>query len=228
VADELSSVRVSDREREDAVSRLRSAAGEGRLTFEELAERTELAYAARTDAELARIAEDLPATAAPSRRVESAAAGDERTDWVLAVMGGAERKGRWRVRNRTQAVALMGGVELDLRQAELPVGDVEITAWAIMGGVDVRVPDGVRVEMGGFALMGGNTSRGPADAPPPGAPTVRVRAYSIMGGVNVRRKRLDKGASGGRHLLIEGGRVRSRASFVLTGVQSRAAWADPE
>jgi hypothetical protein len=199
VADELPSVRASDREREDAVSRLRAAAGEGRLTFEELAERTELAYAARTDAELARIAEDLPSTAAPSRRAEVAEAGDERTDWVLAVMGGSERKGRWRVRNRTQAVALMGGVELDLRQAELPVGDVEITAWAVMGGVDVRVPDGVRVEMGGFALMGANTSRGPAEAPPPGAPTVRVRAYSVMGGVNVRRKRRDDALSR-RHL----------------------------
>lgn len=184
------SLRVSDAERESAVVLLREAAGEGRLTFEELAERTELAYAAQTDAELARVSEDLPATAAPALRAEVAAAGDERPDWVLAVMGGAERRGRWRVRNRTWILALMGGVDLDLREAELPVGDVEITAWAIMGGVDVRVPEGVRVEIGGFALMGANGSQGAAGPPPPGAPTVRVRAYSVMGGVNVRRKRL--------------------------------------
>ena len=184
------SLRVSDAEREAAVVRLREAAGEGRLTFEELAERCELAYAARTDTELARLSDDLPATAAPVPRSGVESSTDEGTDWVLAVMGASERKGRWRVRNRTLVVALMGGVDLDLRQAELPAGDVAITAWAIMGGVDVRVPEGVRVELGGFALMGGNASQGAAGPPPPGAPVVRVRAFSVMGGVNVRRKGL--------------------------------------
>jgi len=183
-------VRASDADREAAVVRLREAAGEGRLTFEELAERTELAYAARTDAELVRLSDDLPATAPAVARAEVAAPAGERADWVVAVMGGSERKGRWRVRNETRAVALMGGVELDLRQAELPVGDVTITAWAIMGGVDIHVPEGARVELGGFALMGGNDSQGEAEPPPPGAPVVRVRAYSLMGGVSVRRKRL--------------------------------------
>lgn len=189
-SDDLPSLRVSDAEREAAVVRLREAAGEGRLTFEELAERSELAYTARTDAELARLSDDLPATAAPVPRSSLPEVRSERADWVVAVMGASERKGRWRVRNRTQIVALMGGVDLDLRQAELPVGDVTITAWAIMGGVDVRLPEGVRVEMGGFALIGGNVSQGAADPPPPGAPVVRVRAYSLMGGVNVKRRRL--------------------------------------
>ena len=183
-------VRVSDAEREAAVVRLREAAGEGRLTFEELAERTELAYSARTDAELARLSDDLPATAPAVARSEVADPRADRTDLMLAVMGSDERRGRWRVRNRTQAVALMGSVDLDLREAELPPGDVEITAWAIMGGIDIRVPEGVRVELGGFALMGGNGLKGPADPPPPGAPVVRVRAYSVMGAVTVRRKRL--------------------------------------
>lgn len=190
MTERLPSLRASDAEREAAVVRLREAAGEGRLTFEELAERTELAYAARTDAELERLAHDLPATAPAVARAEVGAPAGERADWVLAVMGASERKGRWRVRNRTQAIALMGGVDLDLRQAELPVGDVTITAWAIMGGIDVRVPEGVRVELGGFALMGGNVSKGAAEPPPPGAPVVTVRAYSLMGGVNVRRRGL--------------------------------------
>jgi len=199
--DRVPALRVSDAEREAVVVRLREAAGEGRLTFEELAERTELAYAARTEAELERLADDLPATAtAPAvARSQALDAGPEGADWVLAVMGSSERKGRWRVRNRTQVVALMGGVDLDLRQAELPVGEVTITAWAIMGGVEVRVPEGVRVELGGFALMGGNASQGAAEAPPPGAPVVRVRAFSLMGGVDVRRKRL-RGAGEDRRL----------------------------
>ncbi len=194
-------IRVSDAEREAAVVRLREAAGEGRLTFEELAERTQRAYEARTDAELERLSHDLPATAPAVPRSEVDESRTDRTDWMLAVMGADERRGRWRVRNRTQAIALMGGVDLDLREAELPAGDVEITAWAIMGGVDVRVPEGVRVELGGFALMGGNGVKGTAEPPPPGAPVVRVRAYSLMGAVTVRRKRLrEKGAKDERQL----------------------------
>ena len=45
------------------------------------------------------------------------------------------------------------------------------------------------VELGGFALMGGNG--GPRDKVPPlpDAPVVRVRAFSLMGGVSVERKK---------------------------------------
>src|ERR687895_232262 len=52
----------------------------------------------------------------------------------------------------------------------------------------IVVPDGVHVDLGGFAFMGGNSLRlEGAPTPPPGAPVVRVRAYSIMGGTDVRR-----------------------------------------
>jgi hypothetical protein len=53
-------LRASDAERERAVVRLRHAASEGRLTVEELDERSERAYAAPTRAELAALLDDLP------------------------------------------------------------------------------------------------------------------------------------------------------------------------
>ena len=58
-----------------------------------------------------------------------------------------------------------------------------------MGAVSIVVPEGVSVEMSGFALMGGNG--GPDDRVPPlpDAPVVRVRAFSLMGGVVVERKK---------------------------------------
>lgn len=54
---------VSDREREAAADRLRAAAGEGRLTAEELGERVGRVYAARTHGELAEALTGLPPAA---------------------------------------------------------------------------------------------------------------------------------------------------------------------
>jgi hypothetical protein len=177
----MNELRVSDADREAAVVRLREAGGEGRLTFEELAERVERADAARTASELEAVTADLPA--APPRATERKERG-----WVVAVMGGAERKGRWRPARRTNVVTVMAGAALDLRDAEIEGGELEITAVSIMGGIEVTVPEGVEVELSGFALMGGNG--GPKDAAvAPGAPVVRVRAYSLMGGVGVSRKK---------------------------------------
>jgi DUF1707 SHOCT-like domain len=175
-------LRVSDDDREATVARLRVAGGEGRLTLEELAERVGLADAARTRGELDALTADLPLTLAAPRI--------ERKDrgWIVAIMGGAERKGRWRPARQTNVVTVMGGAELDLREAELADG-VSITAVTVMGGIGIAVPEGVSVEMGGFAFMGANG--GPRDnlPPSPDAPVVRVRAFSLMGGVDVERKR---------------------------------------
>jgi hypothetical protein len=172
--------RCSDADRETAVTRLREAGGEGRLTLEELADRVERADAARTRGELDALTADLPQPLAPpaERRPRG---------WIVAVMGGAARKGRWRPPRRTYVLALMGGAELDLREAEL-ADEVTITAVALMGGVGIAVPPGVSVELSGFALMGANGA--PDDKVPPrrDAPAVRVRAFALMGGVGIERK----------------------------------------
>jgi hypothetical protein len=173
-------LRVSDDDREATVAHLRAAGGEGRLTLEELAERVELADAARTRRDLDALTDDLPYTAPAVERKDRG--------WIVAIMGGAERKGRWRPARHTIVVTVMGGAELDLREAELADG-VHITAVTVMGGIGIAVPEGVSVEMGGFAFMG--TNGGPRDRVPPlpDAPTVSVRAFSLMGGVGVERKR---------------------------------------
>ena len=52
-------------------------------------------------------------------------------------MGDSRREGRWRVERPLSAVAVMGDVVLDLRGAEVPHGNVDITAVAVMGDVKV-------------------------------------------------------------------------------------------
>jgi Domain of unknown function (DUF1707) len=53
-------LRIGDADRERVAERLRTAAGEGRLAADELEERLEAAFAARTEAELAPLVADLP------------------------------------------------------------------------------------------------------------------------------------------------------------------------
>jgi Domain of unknown function (DUF1707) len=53
-------LRIGDADRERVAERLRRAAGEGRLSPEELEERLEAAFAARTEAELTPLVADLP------------------------------------------------------------------------------------------------------------------------------------------------------------------------
>ena len=50
----------------------------------------------------------------------------------------------------------MGGADLDLNDAELVDDHVQMTVFSLMGGADVRVPDGLNVECSEFAFMGGN------------------------------------------------------------------------
>lgn len=111
----------------------------------------------------------------------------------LAMLGGVERTGLWHVAQAHSAVAIMGGVELDLRQARLEAQVTDISASAIWGGVEIIVPLDVRVDVDGTGIMGGysNIAQGSAQSappPPPDAPLIRVRGLALMGGVEVIRK----------------------------------------
>lgn len=185
VTDERSpELRAGDADRERVAVRLQENLVAGRLTLDEFSERLDAAYSLRTIAELEELTRDLPQTAAPlvtqTRRTP--------TRWSVAAMGSVERKSRWRVPPQTTAVAVMGSVVLDLRKAEITSAEVEITAVTVMGSIEIIVPEGVEVDLTGFAVMGSKEEK-VTDAPPlPGAPLVRVRAFALMGSVEVLSK----------------------------------------
>jgi len=179
----LPALRIGDAERDAAEARLHAAVGAGQLTLEEFSQRLTGVLAARTQADLDAILADLPASA--PARTRAPAAGGPRRRWIVAVMGGEETAGRWRPAPTTNAIALMGGAEVDLRDAVLDGDEVRLNAVAVMGGVEIVVPEHVAVEVSGFAFMGGRevTVRQPDD---PDAPVVRIMAVALMGGVEIR------------------------------------------
>jgi hypothetical protein len=185
---ELPDIRATDADRERTVGVLRSSGANGQLTVDELGERVEAAYAARTRGELERLVEDLGETRRRATDVP-VRPGDDGTRWVVSVMGGSDRKGHWRLGRTVTVVNVMGGGDLQLNDAEFAADVVELRVFSLMGGSDIWIPEGLDVEVSEFALMGGNEIRIGAARPGDGGPLLRLKVISIMGGSTVRRGR---------------------------------------
>ncbi len=201
------SLRVSDAERDATLHALGEHAAVGRLTLDELEDRASQALAARTRGELAALTSDLPAqtTAAPADTAPARVRKPVR--WMVAIMGGSHRRGRFRAVGSINVVAIMGGDEIDLREAEIEGGELAINLFSLMGGANIYVPDSVEVEVSGFSLMGGNTELGSLRSPRRGAPVIRIRAWNVMGGATIYR--LPPQARG---LPLKGARRLARAA----------------
>jgi hypothetical protein len=107
---------------------------------------------------------------------------------VIRLLGGLRRSGRFALQARTLFVALIGGVDLDVTEATVPPTGATLTKVSLIGGVDITSGPAVRVEAGGFSLVGRKTIERHADTPPT-APVLEVRSYSLVGGVRVRASR---------------------------------------
>lgn len=111
----------------------------------------------------------------------------------VAVMFGADQGGDWICPPTHYSIAVMGGVGVDLRRARFEAHETEIVAVAIMGGIEIIVPEDIRLTVQGTGLMGGFGTSKSRDVViaghdlPPDAPRVRVTGIALMGGVDVRR-----------------------------------------
>jgi hypothetical protein len=192
---EQSRLRASDADRDRVADQLREALAEGRLTPEEHAERLDAVYAAKTYAELAPIVADLPAPGSgrPAPAAGPAVGLDPGRalplvvpNTVTAIFAGADRKGRWLVPAMTDVLAVFGRVELDLREAVLSKAEVRISISALFGGVEIKVPPGVRVVSTMMGVFGGATVPSD-DTDHVNAPVIRITGFSLFGGVEVIR-----------------------------------------
>ncbi|HEY5833551.1 DUF1707 SHOCT-like domain-containing protein [Streptomyces sp.] len=188
-------LRASDADRDRIADILRDALAEGRLDTDEHSERIDKVYAAKTLGELEPLVRDLPAGRTAGPAPGPAAARGYAVDPtgenpnLIGILGGAERKGRWRVGSRITAVAIMGGVEIDLSEATFTAPELVIHCTAIMGGVSIRLPENVTLRGGGVVgIMGGSDIKA-FEAPEPGAPVVRIEGFAFWGGVEAKAKR---------------------------------------
>ncbi|HYI57007.1 MAG TPA: DUF1707 domain-containing protein [Microlunatus sp.] len=191
-------LRASDTDRDKVANVLSTAYAEGRITREEHDERLDAVMRARTFDDLVPITNDLvplapTAPPAPVRVPADQPVGvtftvdpsrDSGPDQMIAIFGGATRKGRWRMPKQVNAVALFGGVEIDLTEATFESTEIEISGFWCFGGMEIKAPAGIEVRDRTAGIFGGTEIKGLGD-PLPGAPVITIKGASLFGGVSV-------------------------------------------
>jgi hypothetical protein len=176
------SLRVSDRERDHTVDRLKDAVSEGLIDIEEFGDRTSQALVARTRGELDALISDLPA---------GADAGLETDDIVelKGSMSSLERKGNWQVPRKLVLRWRMGSVKLDFAEARIVHPVVEIELDVKGGSVEIRLPEGASASLDGVEARLGSIEDHRRGAPAVGRPHFVLKGEISRGSVEVRGPR---------------------------------------
>ena len=192
MSNELVSLREA---RERTIARLSDLFASDDLDVDEFDRRLTIAHRAGSLAEIEALVADFPlaaaspgtalATATPSVQVVPAASA-RAAQSIVAIFGGAVRRGQWTAPRHLRIVTVCGGAQIDFREARLPAGVTTVSIFALMGGVEIIVPPGLSVEVHGAAIMGGfdHLERSPP-SPDPDRPTLRIEGFAMMGGVHV-------------------------------------------
>jgi DUF1707 SHOCT-like domain len=164
--------------REAAFKGLARQAIAGGLTLDEYAERAAATQQAATAQELDALLQGLPEDTAGARSVR-------RRRWLVSVVAGGERRGRWRLRGDLRVIAVFTVRTLDLGTAQPESPDSLITIITAFGGASIIAPQGVSIQLSGSGVFGGSNDNR-AELPPfPGSPLIRIRAFSLFGGVKL-------------------------------------------
>ncbi|MFJ7155481.1 DUF1707 domain-containing protein [Streptomyces sp. NPDC101118] len=207
-ADPAAAIRASDADRDRIAHVLADALAEGRLTAEEHSERLDALYARKTVGELEALVRDLPG---PHAQAQAPAAVPHyapappyggQPETLFAVCSGATRKGRWRPGARTRAISVMGDVTIDLSEAVFEQQVIEISATAVLGSVEIKVPENVTLRGHGSGVLG-NFEVADHEGTDPGAPVVIVRGFALLGNIEAKPRR-------GHRLVDLAGRLRKR------------------
>ena len=145
-------LRASHQDRDRVVEILRVAAGDGRLSSDELDERLEAALTARTFGELAALTTDLPAAGGAV-----GAAVSEPKDMIRLECrsGSAKREGRWVVPRRIEVRVTSGEVKLDFTEAIIAQPLLKIDAEVSSGRLLLVTKPGIMVDADDVAVRSG-------------------------------------------------------------------------
>ena len=191
--------------REQTIAALCEHFSKDHLTLEEFERRLDAAHRVQTMPELNSLLQDLPAVTTPATPVAPASRAAAKVSshardqqHFVAVMGGVDKRGQWQPAQKTWCYALMGGVNLDYRDALLPPGVTEVTIIAVMGGADIIVPPELRVDCDGIAVMGGFDHFDENYPRDPSAPVLKINGLALMGGVSITVRKSGESAGDAR------------------------------
>jgi class 3 adenylate cyclase len=171
----LTELRASHADRDRVVEMLRTAAGDGRLTADDLDQRLEAALTARSLADLEPLLADLTTTAAPAVpdlvRIECAS-------------GSAKREESWVVPRRLEINIGSGSVQLDFRQAVIHMPELRIDVQIASGSLKLTTRPGIVVDADDVTVSSGSVTVVPSAGPD--APVeLRVKVSGRVGSGSV-------------------------------------------
>ena len=181
--------------REQVIAILTEQFSRDTLDLDELERRLDLAHHASSIVALDALVTDLEpgagASAVPAVRAvdETALARWPARKRMTAIFGGIEKQGSWVCPRHVDVVAIFGGAELDLREAELAPGVTELRITAVFGGVDLIVPPWLSVECNATAIMAGfeEVHRAPP-SPEPDRRVLRITGTAVFAGVEIHTR----------------------------------------
>jgi hypothetical protein len=176
------SLRVSDRERDRTVGRLKDAVSEGLIDIDEFGERTSKALVARTRSELDAVTSDLPADA-------GAGPGTDDVVELKGTMSSLERKGHWQVPRKLVLRLRMGSIKLDFTEARIVHPVVEMELDVTGGSVEIRLPEGASASLDGVKASLGSLEDHRRGAPGAGQPHFVLKGEISMSSVEIRGPR---------------------------------------
>ncbi len=194
---------ISGLEREQWCQRAAKACTEGRLTLRAYSDLVG-ALQESGDRESFDLAADEVRQAGSSAAIVPVVSGPP----MVAVLSGHNRKGSVHLAQTTPALAVMGGIDLDLREATISGPVTVIRGLAVMGGVEIRVPPGIRIETACLPILGGCDVKLRGRPPRQDAPTIRLELALVMAGVTVK--------DGGMKDLIRQGATLAAAGLTET------------
>jgi len=107
---------------------------------------------------------------------------DENSVFATAILGAYKRRMTSQRFAGGEITTIMAGCELDLRDASIE-GSAVLTVFALMGGIEIKVPTDWSVELEGMPILGGfeESTLRPKDA----SKRLVIRGYAIMGGLQI-------------------------------------------
>jgi len=160
------SLRVSHEDRDQVAESLRVAAGDGRLTAEELDERLEKALTARTYDDLAVLVADLPAAGTalaplpgPLAALLPGGTGHAPTKELVRIhctSGHGARVGRWTVPARMDLKATSGHIKVDFTEAVITQPTLHIDAEVRSGHITLITKPGIAVDLDDVSVRSGH------------------------------------------------------------------------
>lgn len=178
-------LRASDADRDRVVAVLGDALAEGRLSVEEHSQRTDKLNGAQTYADLEPLTADLPRQARQSavdHRGGKSVDVPARVGPQVALVSASSARPMQPVTGRIQAIAILGGVTIDLRYTRPAEDSIDVEAVALFGAVEIVVVPEARVTVTGIGI------RQPDEPGPVDGPAVVVHGTAIFGGVRVSRR----------------------------------------